>query len=436
MMNTDLLPRDGRILCAVSGGPDSMYLLERLRELGYRVAAAHFEHGLRGEESLNDASFVRSWCEEHDIPFFAGSGDTAAWAGEQRLGVEEAARMLRYDFLEHAADEWKADVIATAHTADDNAETVLMHLTRGTGLRGLGGIPPVRGRIVRPMLDTTRDEVLRYLAERRIPFQEDATNAEDDCMRNRIRHHVVPALRRENPAFTGAVCRMAGLLREDEEYLTELAERFLEDNCAEDGTLPAYRLSELPAPVARRVIRLAAGPVPREQTDRILALARCGGTADVSGMRVAVSSGRIAFDAAEGQTLPERLLRPGEDILLPEAGLGVRCEKISSYPGDVNKSFNTFLFSCENIDGMVTVGTRRPGDRYRPLGRGCTKTLKMLFLENRVPRWRRSTVPVLRDKTGIVGVYGMPPAERTAAGPEDKDILRIDFFRLAPEREG
>ena len=412
-----------------------MYMLERLRELGYSVAAAHFDHCLRGEDSRRDAAFVRDWCRKHGIPCICGEGDTAAYAAEHRLGTEEAARVLRYDFLERAADEMDASVIATAHTADDNAETVLMHLTRGAGLRGLGGIPPQRGRIVRPLLDVTREEILAYLAEHGVPYVEDATNTGDAYARNRIRHHVVPALRAENPAFSEAVGRMTRLLREYEEYLDELARCFVEEYALDDGTLPADRFSALPAPVARRVVRRMAGLIPQEQTDRILSLAQNGGSADISGMHVAVSAGRIAFGPT-AQNLPERIVRPGGELLLPEAGLRLRCEKIAAYPGDVHKSFNTFLFSCENIDEMISVTGRRPGDRYRPLGRGCTKTLKSLFLEQDIPLWQRGAIPVLRDGSGILGVYGMPPAERAAAAPGDTDILRIDFLRLDPEREG
>ena len=412
-----------------------MFLLERLRELGYSVAAAHYDHGLRGEDSRRDAAFVRDWCRKHGIPYIGGEGDTAAYAAEHRLGTEEAARILRYGFLERAADEMSASVIATAHTADDNAETVLLHLTRGSGLRGLTGIPPQRDRIVRPLLDVTRQEILNYLAERGIPYVEDATNAGDAYARNRIRHYVVPALQAENPALFTAVGRMTRLLREDEAYLDELARRFVEEHALDDGSLPADRFSALPAPVARRVVRRFAGAIAQEQTDRVLSLAQSGGSADVSGMRVTVSEGRIAFGAT-ALILPDRIVRPGTDVLLPEAGLLLRCEKIAAYPDDVHKSFNTFLLSCENIGKMIAVTARRPGDRYRPLGRGCTKTLKALFLEQRIPLWRRGTIPVLRDEAGILGVFGMPPAERAAAKPGDTDILRIDFLRLDPDKEG
>ena len=436
-MITELLPDGGLILCAVSGGADSMYLLERLRQIGYPVAAAHYDHGLRGEASAADAAFVRDWCRERDIPFLCEKGDVAAYAAEKRLGTEEAAREMRYAFLERAADKLDAAVIATAHTADDNTETVLMHLVRGAGLKGLGGIPPVRGRIVRPMLDVTRAEVNAYLEARQIPHAEDATNAEDIYMRNRLRHGVIPLLRRENPALDAAVGRTARLLREDEAYLDGLAKTFLAENL-HGGELPAAELAALPKPVARRVVRQLAGTgLSPAHTDRVLALLTGGGALDLpGGIRAAVSEGRIAFAPADSAVMPERTAVPGKELLLPEAGYLLRCEKIRSFPEDVHKSFNTFFFQYEKIQGCVTVSSRRPGDRYRPSGRGCTKTLKALFMEYGVPAWQRDRVPILRDDEGILAVFGMPAAERAAADGNEADLLKIEFIRLGPEREG
>ena len=165
-MITELLPRGRRVLCAVSGGADSMALLHMLlRREDLTVCAAHFEHGLRGEESLRDAAFVEDWCRERSIPFLLEHGDVRAYASERGLGIEEAARELRYAFLERAADQLGCELIATAHNADDNAETMLLHLLRGSGLDGLRGIPRRRGRLVRPLLDMSRAEIERYLEE-------------------------------------------------------------------------------------------------------------------------------------------------------------------------------------------------------------------------------------------------------------------------------
>ena len=433
-MITELLPREGLVLCAVSGGADSMYLLARLRELGCRVAAATYDHGLRGERSRRDAEFVAAYCGREGILCVPGRGDVGREARERGLGIEEAARLARYAFLERTADRLGAAVIATAHTADDNAETVLMRLMRGAGARGLGGIPPVRGRIVRPMLDVTREEVLSWLEARGIPHVEDETNAGDAYLRNRVRHRILPAIRRENPAFSAAAGRTARLLREDDALLEELAARELERLTRAGGNLDAPGLLTLPPALARRVLRRAAGsPLTLEETDRVLALLPGGGRAFVGGQWAQVSAGLLRFGPGPGPALPERSLTPGTGVLLPEAGLRALCEKIPGPFRDVHSPFNTFLFSCENICGTMLLTARRPGDAFRPLGRGCTKTLKALFREAGVPTWERDRLPVLRDDAGILAVPGFPPDERCAPCPDSRECVRVSFLPLAEE---
>ncbi|MFQ9556217.1 MAG: tRNA lysidine(34) synthetase TilS [Oscillospiraceae bacterium] len=229
-MTIDAIAHGARVLCAVSGGVDSMYLLHRMAELGaqrgFTVGCAHFNHGLRGVESDRDEAFVRAQCEKLGVPFYAGRGDVTSVRG---MGTEAAARELRYAFLTHCADEHGYDWIATAHTADDNAETLLLNLARGCGLRGLTGIPPQRGKLLRPMLDTTRAQAEAYLTARAIPHVEDSTNAADTYARNRVRHHAVPALESVNTAFVQHTSDTAALLREDERFLSGLAANFWPD---------------------------------------------------------------------------------------------------------------------------------------------------------------------------------------------------------------
>ena len=210
----NMFPKDGIILCAVSGGKDSMYLLYQMRELapkyGFRISCAHFNHCLRGEEADQDQKFVENRCIELGIPCIVGSADVKTYALENGIGTEEAARILRYEFLEKTADEIGAERIATAHTADDNAETILFNLVRGSGLKGLCGIPPVRGRIIRPMLQITTEEVLRYLDEHRIRHVEDSTNSQDDYTRNKIRHRIVPELKGLTNSFDENIISRSG----------------------------------------------------------------------------------------------------------------------------------------------------------------------------------------------------------------------------------
>jgi len=319
-MDETLFSKEKLILCAVSGGIDSMYLLCCLTELGYTVAAAHFNHCLRGAESDRDEAFVRDFCCKMGIPFYAGSGDVAGEARRRGLGTEETARILRYEFLEKTAEEVGAEFIATAHTADDNAETILLNLARGAGLRGLCGIPPVRGRIVRPMLNVTRDEAERYLAQRGIAHVEDSTNASDDYARNRIRHGVVPVMRQVNPGFTRNAARTAELLRQDEEVLGGLASDFLHKNKKDHG-VDASALCALPAPISSRVIRLlAATELSRAHVLAVLKAAQDGGAADIPGLRVERRGNILMFGSAKPAELSERAIIPGETLALPERG--------------------------------------------------------------------------------------------------------------------
>ena len=243
----DMVAKDDHVICAVSGGADSVALLfgmYLLREkLGITLSAAHFNHRLRGEESDRDEQFVRDFCSRYDIPLSVGSARVVAG----KKGLEAAAREARYAFFATLPGK-----IATAHTADDNAETVLMHLVRGTGLRGLGGISPVNGNIIRPMLTVTRQEVLAFLEEYCLSHVEDGSNKTDDFLRNRLRHRVMPLLKAENPRLAENLSQMAMELRYDAEAL-EL-----------DGKLPS--VEELRV-IAWSDLAAAIQPTPEAQSD-------------------------------------------------------------------------------------------------------------------------------------------------------------------------
>lgn len=290
-----------KVLCAVSGGADSVCLLHWLsshsEELEIEVEAAHFEHGIRGEESVRDMEFVMHLCEEWNIPLTVERALVPAYAGEHSLGIEEAARNLRYDFLYRTARKRGCTRIATAHNADDNVETVLFNLARGTGLSGLCGIPPVRDQIVRPLLTTSRREIEEYLSENGLPHVEDSTNENTEYSRNRIRREVVPVLRELNPNLEAAVSRMSGLLRSDEEYLDLLAGEFIKE-FYNGESVPSKRLAALPEPVKSRVIRqLCPNPLSLVHVSDIAKLAEGTELAfiDVPGARIRRQRGKIYF---------------------------------------------------------------------------------------------------------------------------------------------
>ena len=251
-------PEGGRILCAVSGGLDSMCLLDfLLRQEKIQVAAAHFNHGLRGETACRDEAFVRDYCAARTIPFVSGRGDTRELAEQEGLSVEEAARNLRYAFLREAAEGY--DAICTAHHADDNAETMLLNLLRGTGSMGLAGIPPVRGKVYRPFLEVTREELAAYAHAHHVPHIEDETNLADDAARNVLRHNVLPVLKELNPRAIENMSRTARLLREETDGMEAMAETLSAQakTTANGLTIQTDLLTAAPA-AKRAVLRMMA----------------------------------------------------------------------------------------------------------------------------------------------------------------------------------
>lgn len=371
------------VVCAVSGGADSMALLWAMHllkeKLGIRLEAAHFNHHLRGEESDRDAAFVKDFCNARQIPVHMGEGSVQA--GEK--GLEAAARNARYAFLQSLSGK-----IATAHTADDNAETLLMHLIRGTGLKGLGGIVPVRENIIRPMLTVTRQEVLAFLAKENISYVTDSSNETDEFLRNRIRHHVMPLLKQENPSLSQNLSATALRLRQDEKALDAMAE----------PTTNVMELRRMESAVQTRVLaKLLQGFGVKEPEGEHIDLLRS----------VVFSENPSAHGVFPGNVLVGRrydtivrleelppletylLSCPGE-TMIPELGMKVICRKPE---GDG---------LLVRIEGQLILRSRKEGDTIRLSG--GTKTLKKLLIDRKIPAWERNRVPVLADDTGIVAV--------------------------------
>lgn len=387
----DLMAPGDEIVCAVSGGADSMALLFGLyllrQKLDIRLSAAHFNHHLRGEESDRDERFVRDFCDRFEIPLYAGGG-TITSSGK---GLEAAARDARYAFLRSLPGK-----IATAHTADDNAETVLLHLVRGTGLKGLGAIAPQNGNVIRPMLSCTRQQVEVFLEEYHIPHITDSSNEGDAYLRNRLRHHVMPLLKQENPRLAENLSAMALRLREDEQVLSSLARQ--------DADIPALRA--MPGPQRYRVLeRFLKEHGVREPEAEHLALAESLAFSEKPSARAdfpgGVTVGR-QYDRLvilEKQDILRELQLPSPGmVILEELGLSVSCEPAQEFENTPG------AFTVEPC-GSIYIRARMSGDTMR-LG-GGTKSLKKLFIDRKIPAQRRSQIPVFADKKGVLGVYGI-----------------------------
>ena len=419
----DMLPRGGKVLCAVSGGADSMAMLFMLLELsgsfGVEIECAHFNHMIRGDEAARDEDFVRSECERLGVVFTAGRGDVPAYARAHGLGTEEAARELRYEFLEKTASERGCAKIATAHNAADNAETMLMNLARGAGLRGASGIPPVRGRLIRPLLCLDRPEIEAYLAGRGVSFVTDSTNLSTDYARNRMRQRVIAPLREAAPDFGAKFLAACESMREDEELISSLV-----PPCP-NGEIAASELAALPRPVASRLIMRLAPGAQRTHVEAVLALAGSGkqhGRLSLPGCEVLMQFGKLRFGAEIPPEPPETELPPGAEILW--GGYAV-----SRYEGEARAGRDFLCFKSSAICGNITLGPRREGDRLKIAGRGVTKTLKKLFSEARIPPSERGGVPVLRDGLGVLGAYGFGADERAAARRGERCTI-VEFKKI------
>ena len=385
-----LISPGDRVICAVSGGADSVALLFAmylLRErLDITLEAAHFNHRLRGEESDADEAFVKELCGRYDIPLHLGSGRILPG----KKGLEAAAREARYAFLRSLPGK-----IATAHTADDNAETVLLHLVRGTGLKGLGGISPMNGNVIRPMLTVTRREVEAFLSEYALPHREDSTNATDLFLRNRIRRNVMPLLLQENPSLAENLSDMALGLREDEDYLSRMA----------GETLPGVtELREMhPALRARALERfLKENGVPEPEKRHIALLEQLvfsdkpSAQADLPGGITVTRRYDTLVVLGEAQPLSERVLEGS--LELPKLGLRVVCAEADT----IVNTPDTFTVVPE---GRIVVRSRLPGDRIRLSG--GTKSLKKLFIDRKIPASERLRIPIIADEAGVLGVWSI-----------------------------
>ena len=414
----DMLPREGIVLCAVSGGADSMCLLHWLSALsekyGYRVAAAHYHHGLRGAEADRDEAFVRAFCAEQEIPFYSERGDVAAEAGEHGWSLEEAGRNLRYAFLTRTAKEIGALRIATAHNRGDNAETVLMNLIRGTGVTGLAGIRPVRGMFIRPLLDTGRDEIEQYLTEHGIAHVEDSSNGDTAFTRNRVRREILPLLKEINPRVEESICLTARLMREEENYLSRVTEQVCSDVRKTPGCVALRRdaLSALPPALQSRVIRrmvdllqISKKDISARHIHAILELIQKSGPT----ARLSLPRGVIAQNVYEDFQLTAECGAAWERTPLPPVGevfagpFRIECRLEEN---DVLPREGRLLLNNDVIGGYVTVD-RWKGSGRMTLPNGSSRSIKRLFQDAGLSVQQREKTPVVSVGNRVVAILGV-----------------------------
>jgi tRNA(Ile)-lysidine synthase len=449
-----LLPAGRRVVVALSGGADSVALLHLLRELagdeGFQVAGvAHLNHLLRGADADADEHFCRALAATLDLPIDVERTDIAALAPTLQSSIEHAAHVARYEFYERAATKLHATDVAVAHTKDDQAETFLLRLLRGAGPRGLGGMHPRAGIVVRPLVETSRAAVREFVAERRLEFREDASNDDLAIPRNRIRHELLPLLERSYaPGIVDALDRAAAIAREDAEYLDgaagDAAARLVSRTPA-GVELDADALLREPPAMARRVIRLAQRAVAGEHfvgfdaVEAVLgfAVSKSTGQLDLPGHRVNRRGNRLVLTTSRGREKPlpapdfsYPLDIPGR-VKVPEAACTISADTNTVPLGRVAKDVwrlsgrgDEAVLEAGRVAGPLLVRNRRPGDRFRPLGLDGRKKLQDLFVDAKTDRAEREITPVIVDRTGqIVWVAGHGLAEAFRVTETTRDVV-------------
>ncbi len=438
---TGLVARGSRCLVALSGGGDSVALLHLLTEVRDRLdlvlGAAHLDHGLR-QEATDDLRFARELCRSLGIPFLSARARVRQHADRHGLSLEAAGRKLRYRFLFQARRRLGCELVLTAHTADDQAETVLLRLVAGTGLRGLGGIRPRRrDGVVRPVLPFTRDELRQYLRSRRLDWREDATNTVADAPRTRVRLVLLPMLRQWNPRIVEALGRLAASARQDESYLAGRVRRLWPglSSEAEGASLDLSRLRSVPHPLRTRILRRALTRMRCRAEARHLEL--LGDLVDGPGGRSLDLPGGIRAFRRPGALALERRapasspVDPPPSVLLSQEsgttsltawGLELGCTP-SETPG-ANGPWQVWL-DADALVFPLELRPRRPGDRFRPAGGLGTTTLKKFLHARGVAREHRDRVPLLCSRGEIVWVVGHRAAADFLATPSSRRILHL-----------
>src|SRR5918994_1756674 len=424
-----------RPLALVSGGPDSVALLRVVVSLGGEPVVLHVDHGLRGEESHEDAEFVGELCRtlnvRHEVRSVSLDGCS---------NLQERARDERYRLAEEVAAGMGLGVVATGHTADDAAETVLLNLARGTGLRGLAGIPPVRGEVQRPLIGCTRKEILDYLREIDQPYRTDPTNLTGKYARNRVRLEVLPVLEELYPAATGNIARAASLVREDLEILEELAIGILERR-GEEVVLPLYEFMSLRPALRRHAVRLAyttvvpdTAPLPSILIEAVLELLEGGeGTRTLDLPGGVVASGRsgeqLAFYRGQRPVVSGREeIRAGEAVVF--GGWRISAREVPGYdPSDAACPEVAYLDAGM---GPYQVRMAREGDIIRPLGLGGTKKVFRAMMDRKVPSDLRRRTPVVVDGRGEVAWIVLGELdERHKVDERTEKVLRLEVASIS-----
>ena len=418
--------RGKRVVVALSGGADSMALMNVLcslcDEYGMVVEACHVNHGIRGDDAVRDESFVKAECDKLGVILHTFHFDVPALAKRRGLGLEDCGRQVRYEAFASLGD----CIVATAHTLSDRCETLLLNETRGASLKGICSIPAVRGNIIRPLIDCTREEIEEYCRINSIQFVTDNTNFDDVYSRNRIRLNVIPELKKINPSFEKAVSRLIESANEDEEFFREVTVKVFESAKLETGFDAGIINAQHPS-VRKRVlyeiISSEADVKPELVHLKMVENILDGGTVQIVGDTVINVRNSVLSVNPQSEEAEEWEY----DFTCLEASFGKREIKATVFnKNDLPpKQFvHKNVLDYDAVVGQCVLRNRRAGDKIRLAGSSCTKTLKKLFNEKHFEN--RNSLMILADETGILWIEKLGCAERAKITENTEKILLIE----------
>jgi tRNA(Ile)-lysidine synthase len=454
-----LVARGEKLVVAVSGGPDSvclLYILFALRqELGINLHIAHLNHQLRGKDSAADARYVTAIAKKLNIPATIASEDVKSYQKQHRLSLEEAAREVRYDFLAGVAAKAGATKVAVGHTSDDHIETVLMHLIRGSGTKGLGGLSPLNKlklhggslTVIRPLVNLSRAETVNYCRAHKLKPRLDATNLSTEPLRNKIRLRLLPLLRQYNPQINQSLLRLSRNAAADFDFIEKEAHRLVNDvlQVGEGAVIIKKKgFLALPSALQRQMLRYAIASLlgslkdieSGHIEDIIDALAKPAGkviglpfginfTIEYNRYILALESASLClFPAIEGEI---KLKIPGRTAL-PGGVINASIEKklAGGKWGGENNEFSACL-DFDKASENLTIRCRKPGDRFQPLGMAQPKKLNIFMIDARIPQSWRRYIPLVGAGDHIIWIVGYRIDERYKVRPETRNILRLEF---------
>lgn len=416
---------NSKIAVGFSGGCDSSALLHALvqmrNKIGFQLAAIHVNHSLRGAESDSDQQFSEGVCKDYNVKLYTFRVDVAGEAKKTGESIELCARRMRYAAFGELID--KGYTIATAHTMSDNAETVLFNMARGSGIKGMCGIPKIRNGYIRPLLERTRADTENYCRENGIKYVTDSTNLCDDYTRNYIRHNIVSKFKKINPTFESAVLSMSGQLRDIDVMIDRMARDLLKSGKLSNG-YNCEILKQAEKPVLSRAVRIAAEDatglkIDSQKTECVCSVIAGGGRTQL-GKGWFAAGGKILRFYRESECSDfQTEIKIGKNET-PEYYVEINTEKAQC----VHNLLMLNAIDCDKINGSMVLRNRREGDKIKLRGRP-NKLLRRLMNEVSIPAERRDSVPVIADSTGVIFVCGIGADERVAVDENTKDVIII-----------